>query len=73
MVNGAGDKQNTGNVGKIEEPCALIGIGNTDHPGRIVRQSNDFARNKLNIHDLMAVRILACLASVVREDDLDFR
>jgi plasmid replication initiation protein len=41
--------------------------------GRLVKQSNEFARNKLNIRSLMAVRVLACLFSTVREGDLDFR
>ena len=41
--------------------------------GKIVKQSNDFARHSVNIQNLTAARILACLASTVREDDVDFR
>lgn len=41
--------------------------------GRLIKQGNDFARNKLNIRNLMAARLLACLFSVVREDDVNFR
>jgi plasmid replication initiation protein len=41
--------------------------------GRLVKQSNEFARNKLSIRNLMAVRVLACLFSIVREDDIDFQ
>jgi plasmid replication initiation protein len=44
-----------------------------DNLGKIVKQSNDFARHSVNIQHLMAARILACLASTVREDDVDFR
>jgi hypothetical protein len=44
-----------------------------DNLGEIVRQSNEFARNKLNIRNLIAARILACFFSAVRYDGTDFR
>ena len=44
-----------------------------DSLGECVRQSNEFARNKLNIRNLIAARILACLFSAVRYDGTGFR
>ena len=51
----------------------MISAEITENLGKIVKQSNDFARHSVNIQHLMAARILACLASTVREDDVDFR
>jgi len=51
----------------------VISANNADNLGKIVKQSNEFARNKLCARNLMAARILACLASTLREDDVDFR
>ena len=48
-------------------------LNDVDNLGQIVRQSNEFARNKLSIRNLMAARILACLFSAVRYDGTDFR
>ena len=72
-MSGINDTKNPGNLRQIQEAFILNTSGHIDNLGKIVRRSNDFARNRLNIHDLMAVRILACLASAVREDDADFR
>jgi plasmid replication initiation protein len=72
-VSGVSDAKNTGYLGQIQEAFILNGAGPANSLGKTVRQSNDFGRNRLNIHDLMAVRILACLASTVREDDMNFR
>jgi hypothetical protein len=47
-------------------------VNDVDSLGKIVRQSNKFARNKLNIRNLWAARILACLFSAVRYDSQDF-
>jgi plasmid replication initiation protein len=73
VVGGISDMRNQENLGQIQEPFILNSLDHVDHLGSIVRQSNDFIRNRLNIHDLMAVRILACLASTVRDEDDDFR
>lgn len=51
----------------------MTGFQELDDLGKIVKKSNDFVRYRLNIQDLLAVRILACLASIVREEDMDFR
>jgi plasmid replication initiation protein len=72
-MSGISDTQTPGNLGQIQEAFISNGTGPMNSLGKTVRQSNDFARNRLNIHDLMAVRILACLASTVREDDVNFR
>ena len=72
-MSGINDMRNQENLGQIQEAFILNSLDHVDQLGSIVRQSNDFARNRLNIHDLMAVRILACLASTVRDDDADFR
>jgi hypothetical protein len=48
-------------------------LNDMDSLGEIVRQSNEFARNKLSIRNLIATRILACLFSAVRYDGTDFR
>jgi plasmid replication initiation protein len=57
----------------VKSELAVNSAGELANLGKNVRQSNDFARNRLNIHDIMTVRMLACLASTVREDDSDFR
>jgi hypothetical protein len=49
------------------------GFGSAASLGKLVKQSNEFARNRLSIRNLAAVRVLACLFSTVREDDVDFR
>jgi plasmid replication initiation protein len=72
-VSGIIDTGNPENLGQIQETFILNSLDRMENLGNIVRQSNDFARNRLNIHDLMAVRILACLASTVRDDDVNFR
>jgi plasmid replication initiation protein len=72
-VEGITDTRNNENLGQIQEAFVLNSSEHLGKLGNIVRQSNDFARNRLNIHDLMAVRILACLASTVRDDDANFR
>jgi plasmid replication initiation protein len=72
-VNSISDTKNLETLEEIQESFLLNDSGRMDNLGKIVRQSNDFARNRLNIHDLMVVRILACLASTVREDDVNFR
>jgi plasmid replication initiation protein len=69
-ISGTGNREN---LGQIQETFILHNSSHMDNLGNSVRQSNDFARNRLNIHDLMAVRLLACLASTVRDDDVNFR
>jgi hypothetical protein len=73
VVSGISEAKNHEYLGQIQEPFILNGSGHMENLGCSVRQSNDFARNRLNIHDLMAVRILACLASTIRDDDVNFR
>jgi plasmid replication initiation protein len=72
-VSGISDTESHENLGQIQGAFIFNSSKRIDSLGSIVRQSNDFARNRLNIHDLMAARILACLASTVREEDADFR
>jgi hypothetical protein len=73
VVSGISDTKTQENLGQIQEAFILNGSDHMDNLGSSIRQSNDFARNRLNIRDLMAVRILACLASTVLDDDVNFR
>jgi plasmid replication initiation protein len=57
----------------IEEVIIVRNIDKIANLGRIIKQSNEFARNKLNLRNLMAARVLACLFSTVREDDANFQ
>jgi hypothetical protein len=61
------------NIWNRKEVITVCYVRDTDDLGTIVKQSNEFARNRLDIRNLMATRVLACLFSTVREGDMEFR